>query len=291
MSTSPPGRAADESGGMVMEQQLRTVIEQFVGTSPGNRFPDGSAPYFDTPLVGTAAADDPLFTAYKTVIGPFHLTPREVLAASCGETAVAATVISWVLPITRPTRESNRREERFPSKAWAETRSYGEQVNAALRKHLTGWLEGKGYRAVAPQLSPAWRELADAPVGIASTWSERHAAYAAGLGTFSLNDALITPRGIAHRCGSVVTDLALPASPRPYADHRCNCLYYRNGSCGLCVARCPAGALSLAGHDKKLCREYVYGTVPAAVGEAYGVPNTGCGLCQTRVPCEQSIPS
>jgi len=39
-------------------------------------------------------------------------------------------------------------------------------------------------------------------VGPASSWSERHAAYAAGLGTFSLNDALITPKGIAHRLGS-----------------------------------------------------------------------------------------
>lgn len=273
-----------------MEQQIRTEIERFIRDSPGNRFPDGSAPYFDTPLVGMAAADDPLFTDYKTIIGPFHLTPREVLAASCGETAVAATVISWILPITRPTRESNRREERFPSRAWAETRSFGELLNGALRKYLTAWLEEKGFRAVAPQFSPVWRELADAPVGIASTWSERHAAYAAGLGTFSLNDALITPRGIAHRCGSVVTDLALPASPRPYADHRCNCLYFRNGSCGLCVTRCPVGALSLAGHDKNRCREYVYGTIPDAVGGIYGVPNTGCGLCQTRVPCEQSIP-
>jgi len=35
-------------------------------------------------------------------------------------------------------------------------------------------------------------------------------AYAAGHGTFSLSDGFITERGIAHRCGSVVTDLPLP---------------------------------------------------------------------------------
>jgi hypothetical protein len=32
------------------------------------------------------------------------------------------------------------------------------------------------------------------------------------------------------------------------------------------------------------------GTIPKAVGERYGGTHTGCGLCQTRVPCEAGIP-
>ena len=35
--------------------------------------------------------------------------------------------------------------------------------------------------------------------GYFSNWSERHIAYAAGLGTFSLSDGFIIERGIAHR--------------------------------------------------------------------------------------------
>ena len=274
-----------------MEQKIRAEIESFTAGHPGNRFPESDAPYFDTPLVGFAAADDPLFAEYKTIIGTFHLTPQELLDRTLGEgMVVAATVISWVLPITRETRASNRNEKLYPSKAWAQTRNYGEHFNVALRKHLVAYLESLGYRAAAPQLSPAWQEVPDTPVGIASTWSERHAAYAAGLGTFSLNDALITPQGIGHRCGSVVTDLKLAPSIRPYADHRFNCLYCRDGSCGLCIDRCPVGALSHAGHDKTRCREYVYSTIPAAVSDMYGVPQSGCGLCQTKVPCEEGIP-
>jgi epoxyqueuosine reductase QueG len=199
-------------------------------------------------------------------------------------------VISWVLPITRPTRESNRREDQYPSQAWIRTRFFGEQLNGTLRRHLVAWLEELGHHAVAPQLTASWKEYADTPVGIASTWSERHAAYAAGLGTFSLNDALITPKGIAHRCGSVITNLQLTASERLYPDHRHNCLYFRDGSCGLCIARCPVGALSREGHDKTKCSQYVYKTVVEAVGERFGTPQTGCGLCQTRVPCESGIP-
>ena len=117
------------------------------------------------------------------------------------------------------------------------------------------------------------------------------AAYAAGLGTFSLNDALITPKGIAHRLGSVITDLVIEPSLRIYPERRYNCLHYRENRCGACIGRCPVGALSRDGHDKNKCRSYVYGTIPEAVAERYGVAATGCGLCQTKVPCEGVIPA
>jgi len=273
-----------------METQIRNEIVRFVHESPLNRFPEGDEPYFDEPLVGFAAADDRLFTDYKTIIGAFHQTPQEVMAGALGADGRATSVISWILPITRPTRESNRREEQYPSQAWTRTRFFGEQLNGALRRHLVSWLAERGQQAVAPQFAASWKEFSDTPVGIASNWSERHAAYAAGLGTFSLNDALITPKGIAHRCGSVITDLQLAPNERPYPHHRHNCLFFRDGSCGLCIARCPVGALSQEGHDKTSCRQYVYKTVVDAVGEQFGTPQTGCGLCQTRVPCEGGIP-
>jgi epoxyqueuosine reductase len=274
-----------------MEERIRNEIGCFVRENPLNRFPDSHEPYFDEPLVGFAAADDPIFIQYKQIIGAFHQTPNEVMVSVHSETSRAASVISWILPITRQTRESNRSEAVYPSRAWALTRNFGEQFNTALRRHLVVWLEGQGHKAVAPQLSATWQEHRSTPVGIASTWSERHAAYAAGLGTFSLNDALITPKGIAHRCGSVITDLALAPSERPYPNHRHNCLYFRDGSCGLCIGRCPVGALSREGHDKTLCSRYVYSTVVTAVAEQYGVQQTGCGLCQTKVPCEGQIPT
>ena len=266
-----------------MDQLIRAEISRFVQQDPGNRFAVSGAPYFVEPLVGFAAADDPLFTDYRRIIGPFHQVPQEILSG-------ARTVIVWVLPISSATRESNRQEDAWPSRQWALTRHHGEGFNLALRRHLVDWLEGQGYQAAAPQLAPAWRQLDDPASGVASTWSERHAAYAAGLGTFSLNDGLITARGIAHRLGSVVTDLALPSTPRAAPDYRHNCLWYREGTCGACIGRCPVAAISPAGHDKRRCRDFVYGVVPTAVGERYGVTQAGCGLCQTRVPCEAQVP-
>lgn len=267
-----------------METAICNEITRFVRESPDNNFPGTGRPYFDEPLVGFAAGNDPLFMDYKRIIGDFHGTPQEILDG-------ASTVISWVLPVTRMTRESNRSEDHLPSREWALTRNNGENFNSMLRRHLVVWLEENGHRAVAPQLMPEWRQLDDPCVGIASTWSERHAAYAAGLGTFSLNDALITERGIAHRLGSVITTLPLQPTLRTEPDYRHNCLWFREESCGSCIARCPVGALSRQGHDKSKCRVYVYGTVPQAVGQLYDVAQTGCGLCQTKVPCEATVPS
>jgi epoxyqueuosine reductase QueG len=273
-----------------MEQAIRAEIIQFLLESPENRHPADNERFFESPLVGYAAADDEIFTRYKDIIAPFHLTPQELMTETFGSLTQPGTVICWVLPVSRATRESNRKQNTWPSREWAETRYYGEACNVALRRHLVNWLTAKGHNALAPQLSPLWQEKADSPVGIASSWSERHAAYAAGLGTFSLNDGLITAKGIAHRLGSVITDLAVPPSPRTSANFRSNCLYYQDGSCAICIERCPVGAISRHGHDKSACRSYVYGTVPQAVGNLYEVKATGCGLCQTKVPCEATAP-
>jgi epoxyqueuosine reductase QueG len=266
-----------------MENLLRNEIRRFVREEPGNRFPGSDQPYFDQPLIGIVAADDPLFQQYKQIIGPFHRTPQEILPT-------AATVISWVMPITRITRESNRKQTTHPSLQWAQTRSFGDEFIMELRRHLVSWLQQQGHHAVAPLLEPNYQRFVDTPVGLASTWSERHVAYAAGLGTFSLNDALITQRGIAHRLGSVVTDLALEPTVVERLHYQHNCLYYRNNSCKVCISRCPADAISTSGHDKKRCDAYLYTSLTLELAGPYGTPIPGCGLCQTKVPCEQQIP-
>jgi len=275
-----------------MEQVIREEIRRFVLESPDNRFPESDEPYFSEPLIAFAAADDPLFAGYKEIIGDFHLTPAEIMTNIYGEgIGYAKTVICWVLPITAATRESNRREDKVPSRQWALTRAYGERYNNLLRMYVVEMLRFVGAQAVAPLLSGMWRPAIDTKSGLASTWSERHAAFVAGLGTFSLSDGFITEIGIAHRCGSVVTDVVINPSVRNHNDHMGNCLYFRDGSCGACIKRCPVGAISLEGHDKEKCKAYVYGELRGAVGELYGVMETGCGLCQTKVPCEYRNPA
>lgn len=274
-----------------MEEELRSGIAAFVAGHPENRLPEGEGAYFDAPLLAFASSSDPIFSDFKKVIGHFHLAPAEFLSLTFGVPGAAGTVICWALPVSETVRTSNQGQARHPSREWALTRDRGEKFNTLLRRHVVDYLIAKGYRALAPQLSPLWCGIDDSPSGIASAWSERHAAYAAGLGTFSLNDGLITERGIAHRLGSVITDLIVSPTPRRWTGTSDHCLRSRGVACSACIDRCPVGALSPAGHDKNLCREYVYNTVPEVLADSYGVIATGCGLCQTRVPCEACIPA
>jgi ferredoxin len=253
---------------------------------------DPAQPIFESPLVGYADGDDPLFMQYKTVIGPEHRTPHEAIARAYGRQPDnlprRLSVISWILPVARKTRLSNRVARTQPSRLWAFTRWYGEQFNEALRAHVVDMLTGKGCLATAPGIGPDFKQERNEK-GPFSNWSERHIAYAAGLGTFSLSDGFITEKGIAHRCGSVVTDLPLPASERTAATAFSNCTYYVNGGCRACIARCPAGAISEAGHDKDRCYQYTRCQFKP-LREELKVGNTGCGLCQTGVPCEARNP-
>ncbi len=250
--------------------------------------PEKNSPIFDKPLVRFADGDDPLFTQYKSIIGPSHLTPREALAKTYNmdlqDLEGPVSVISWILPIVEETRRSERRETLIPSRQWSYTRWYGEKFNDALRKHITGFLSVRGYLPVAPAIQPYFKRESGEK-GLFSNWSERHVAYAAGQGTFSLSDGFITSRGIAHRCGSVVVNLKLPASPRTAAGPYDNCLFYVNGRCTACIDRCPAGAISEKGHDKIKCQDYAHDKL-GYLKDEYGVAIVGCGLCQAEVPCE-----
>ena len=140
-----------------------------------------------------------------------------------------------------------------------------------------------------------------------STWSERHIAYAAGLGRFGLNGSLITPVGANVRFGSIITNLNLKPALREKDGHMSPCLQYEGGNCRQCIDRCPVNAISMEGLDKEKCyarkksieSRYVtsyrnsmkmYPHPIAKSGKEYDGYSLGCALCQTGVPCERSFP-
>jgi epoxyqueuosine reductase len=245
------------------------------------------------PLVGFSRGNDPLWLSLKNAVGPFHWTPAEIFSQAFPETNVAAgelTIISWVLPQTDATKADNGKEASFPSLRWARTRTFGEEINDNLKKHVVSSLKASNYEAIAPTLHSGFSWQNSDAYGFASNWSERHVAYISGLGTFGLCDGLITPVGKAMRLGSVVAHVQIPPTPRPYTSHKDYCLFYSKDACGKCISRCPAGAISNAGHDKKKCLEYVFGKAIPYIKSTYGFDGYSCGLCQTGVPCESKIP-
>jgi hypothetical protein len=273
---------------------VRELIQSFMESSPENSlgWPEREKA-FDTPVVGFCRGDDPLYGAFKSAVGPFHWTPAEVFNNIYPDVEAVASelaVITWILPQTERTKRDNRSQRIYPSQRWARARIFGEQANDVLRKHVVDALISQGIPAVAPVLAPGFEAQVYPTCGWGSTWSERHAAYAAGLGTFGLCDGLITPVGKAMRLGSVVAKMQVPTIARPYADRHAYCLFLTGRGCGECIPRCPAGALSQSGHDKEKCQAYTREICGRYVEVHYDFSGYGCGLCQTGVPGESGIP-
>ena len=166
------------------------------------------------------------------------------------------------------------------------------------------FLKIKGYRADASLLSV---DNLITKGAFHSNWSERHTAFAAGLGTFSLSDALISNVGCNIRLVSVITDAPIEVTPRKSDDPYANCLFYAKGTCKKCVERCPYGCISENGHDRMMCAASYgrvefrssrrlestlkphYRRVNGVLSQQLPTP-TGCALCQFEVPCMDKNP-
>lgn len=274
---------------------IETIIKDFIETSSQNTLKNKeNEKAWEEPLVGFSSGSDSLYQKYKKHIGPFHWTPLEIFSSTFSDIETHAenlTVVSWILPATERTKSDNRKETRYPSERWARARIFGEETNEKLRKHVVAVLQECGFKAVAPSLSPSWKSMLSDRYPIASTWSERHAAYASGLGTFGLCDGLITCKGKAIRCGSVVSNIQIPPTERPYDNHHAYCLFFSKGTCGKCMQRCPVGAITPQKHDKIKCANYLLGDIKKHSSFHFDYEWYGCGLCQTGVPCESKIPS
>lgn len=267
-------------------------VQKFTKSSANNMQKWNDEPAWGTPIIGFSNGSDPLYQFYKQDIGEFYCSPLEFLRHQYTEKHFDAqhiTVVSWILPQTEATKRDHRQETHFPSERWARSRIFGEDFNNDLRRHMVEFFVTYGFEAVAPLLSPLWKTQISVKYGYASTWSERHAAYASGLGTFGLSDGLITPVGKAMRTGSVIVNLMIPPTSRPYNHPNAYCLFHMRGTCGQCITRCPINAISEEGHNKMVCRSYV-GMTRQYVLRHYGFKGYGCGFCQTAVPCESGIP-
>lgn len=242
---------------------------------------------YEEPLVAYASAFDPIFIEFSkhpNFAGLYKL-PQEWLPD-------AKTIISIFLPFTEQVKKSNAAIMPDPSKEWLHARIEGQAFIAQLTRDLVSQIIQAGFEAVAPCVSKEFISLSSTQktaanlvaqypkLSFTSNWSERHAAHAAGLGTFGLSKGLITKKGVAGRFTSVITSLELPATERAYSrfDEYCT-------MCGVCVRNCPVQAISLeTGKDHPTCAKFLDEML-----DKYN-PRYGCGKCQVKAPCESRAP-
>jgi len=245
--------------------EIRRVVAQSEPSAPERTI-------WRPPLVGFAAADDPLFPALRQAVSETHALPQELLSS-------ARTVIAFFIPFADALIESNRGGA-LASREWAEGYLRTNDLIRRLGDRLTALLRAEGHDAVAPPATHNFDERR-----LVSDWSHRHVAFIAGLGTFGVNNMLITEAGCCGRLGSLATSLPLPADVRPNTEY---CLRRAGASCLYCVDRCVGGALFPDRFERQRC--YRICLENAAFHRALGHADV-CGKCLVGLPCSRTNPA
>jgi epoxyqueuosine reductase QueG len=208
----------------------------------------------DIPLVGVAPAerwDQEPFTPWV----PPDFRPRNVFPE-------ARSVVVIGLPVDLPVLETT------PSIFYHELYNTVNRLLDEDAYRIATLLNGMGYPSIfTPRDGYGNLEvLRESPLAF---FSHRHAAYLAGLGTFGVNNMLLTPRyGPRVRFTSILTAAPLPPDDILEGDLCIRCMR--------CARSCPAGALDEGKYPQHItrkdrCTEYNLG-----LAKRYVQP---CGVC------------
>lgn len=239
-------------------------IEQYVN--------DSNLSIYRNPIVGFADAKNPLFNDLKKITHENHLLPSDVLEDG-------KTVVSFFIPFNQELVNYNLKyEETIPK--WAEAKKDTEKLINDIIENIKTKLEEKDILCSSNPGSGAFDK-----VKFIHNWSQRHVAYICGLGTFGINNMLITSNGCAGRYGSLIINKEVEYDDVINEEY---CLYKKNKTCGACVKNCPVGALSYEGTDKEKCSNRLdYMTDKYFNSESI---YSSCGKCICE-PCAFKNPS
>jgi epoxyqueuosine reductase len=284
---------------------LEGTFSALLSVEKGNLLEDFPATaIFGRPIMGVVRGQDKIFEDFRRVVAPRHIRPADFLRkqfpALDGRAPIR--VVSWAFPFSREILNSNRGRE-WPSELYSVARNNGAALIHDTIGEIVRILQSHGFASAAPAQTDEYDAFRSPGFTFSSTWSERHVAYAAGLGRFGLNGCLITPLGTNVRFASLVTCLPLEVRPEKKPDYRSPCLEDGGKNCGRCLERCPVQAISRSGLDKSKCydrrqairRKFLtdysqkFGLRPSPiVKNGWREPglSLGCALCMAAVPCE-----
>ena len=251
-----------------MKDKLEMIIKQFVKHYSETKEVQTK---WKEPIIAYADAMDKMFYNLKEAVSVSHAMPKDLLPE-------AKTVVTYFIPFDEDVVKSNI-EGKESSKIWAKTYIETNQLILDLNTYIRDELKKSGYKS---NIIPATHNFDEKK--LISDWSHRHVAYIAGLGTFGLNNMLITDKGCCGRIGSFITDLKIEPTKRKNKE---NCLYRHMNTCKKCVDRCVNDALKIDSFDRHKCYEMCLYNDKFHSDE--GLADV-CGKCLVNVPCSMTNP-
>jgi epoxyqueuosine reductase QueG len=266
--------------------KLDELIRKSIATFEIN---NGIEKMWKTPLTAALPEDHPLIPELRRAVSIDHLLPGELLSG-------AKSVVVFFVPFDDTVIESNLRGE-AASEEWACAYVLTNELLGFINDEIEKIISKHGFHTVKIKATHNFDKKT-----LMSRWSHRHIAWIAGLGTFGINNMLITSKGCCGRFGSLVTnvdsqELGIQYSDsigRPMAE---KCLNKIDGSCGLCKKKCKSGAFEEAGgFDRRKCfsvclkNAELYRSFNKTDSYSNGIADV-CGKCLVGLPCSNRDPS
>ena len=249
-------------------------------------------PLYDDLLIGFQKADHPVFAQIAQII-PEHLIPYDFLPESMLEKnskRVGLSVVSFSFCLNKKTVDENASAEFYPSHSWYVSTNRFNEFTSVFKRFIGNFFDQNKIRYVFPNsIKEKYRIIRKNGIKY-STWSERHIAYACGLGSFGLHGSLITDKGCAHRLMSVIIDNSFYNYNEPDQPWNKNCLSANNIKCGTCIKKCPVNSIQTTGRSIINCLKHESDENKEASKRLYGYEMEACGLCMSGVPCSTVNP-
>lgn len=245
----------------VIEKLVRDYVKEYPSEN-------GVPELWRVPIVGYADALDPYIQRLPEIVAEGHKLPGDFMEDP-------KIVISYFVPFVPEVAQTNIHvKDNAASKEWTDAYNTTNTMMARLNEYLAAEITKRGGRAVVPFGVGMKEEI------LKSDWSQRHLAYAAGLGTFGINNMLISEEGCCGRYNSIVADI--PVEPDGHQEEE-KCLYKSKGLCKKCVENCFMGALTVEGFDRFKCFEACSKNLRETGADV-------CGKCNINIPCAFAAP-
>lgn len=225
-----------------------------------------------TPIIGYADVYHPIIRDLKNIVSETHHLPEEIIDD-------AKIVVVYFIPFHESIVLSNIKvADNYASKEWALAYKETNDMLKELKVYLVNKIKDAGY------LADYCHDNGMIHDGYYSNYSEKHLAYVAGIGTFGLNNLLISKDGCCGRIGSIITNLDVKADA-PLTKERC--LYKIDKSCQVCLNSCFMEALRTNyPFQRNKCYQACYRNELIYGGHDYSV----CGKCSVGLPCSFKAP-
>jgi epoxyqueuosine reductase QueG len=225
------------------------------------------------PIIEFVSAEDKNLPNLKQIVCSDHVMPHDILPD-------AKSIISYFIPFHEDIVKSNIKGI-MASAEWAVAYIKTGNLIRTINQNIDLLMRKNGYNAGKISVIHSFDTKK-----LVTTWSHMHIAYIAGMGTFGINNMLITKNGCCGRFGSIIINYEL-SEYKNVGEIKEKCLNKLYGTCGVCQSNCVAKCFAGDYFDRQKCYDQCLKNRDHH--KKYGHAEV-CGKCQVNLPCSTNEP-